>query len=770
MSKIRILAIPPDSHGVGKYRITNPFTYLQEKYPDDFHIDLKPVIENKDEEFDNYDIIVMHTFIHVKSSPEENLKRIEYLRKKGKIVVIDFDDYWEPDMRHPMFTQARTSGIITSKIKFILASNYITVTTPIYKETIRKKFGLNNVYVFPNAIDETENQFISNPIPSEKIRFGWLGGSCLTPETEVLTDYGWKFFEELNGTEKIATLNPISNEIEYYKPDGYIKQEYDGDIYVCDTNQVSFSVTSNHNMYASKIKHIGHKKLNFELITAKDLDEQYFHVKKNGTNTNPDIEYFVLPAYNSSSFVRKDYSEKKILMDDWLKVLGFFLAEGWTDKVNNGVSVCQIKDNNYLKIIEDILTKYGFIVNKVKNTGTIRSCDKQLYSYFKQFGKAYQKFIPRELINTLSTRQLEILLDWYLKGDGSFDKTGEYIRKRAYTVSPQLANDLMEVALKCGNAASIKNRGKRIPSVSLRENGKERKIYPKFDAYQIGFYEKNSKHNKLTPLVRKQDVEKKYYSGYVYCVNVKNNIIYVRRNGKGLWVGNSHMSDIELLKDGISLMHDTFKDKVQFVLCGFDLRGTITEVNKQTGEKKTRPIKPEETVWSKYEQIFTKNYTVLDPSYVSFLKLYKETEYDDVNKPYIRRWTKEINKYATNYNYFDVSLAPLVPSTFTANKSQLKAIESGFFKKALIASATDPYTIDLISAIEFGGKFNPKGNALLVDPNKNHKQWFQHMKRLVDNPNMIEDLGNKLYETVKDKYSLKKVTDDRAEFFKSIFK
>jgi len=76
----------------------------------------------------------------------------------------------------------------------------------------------------------------------------------------------------------------------------------------------------------------------------------------------------------------------------------------------------------------------------------------------------------------------------------------------------------------------------------------------------------------------------------------------------------------------------------------------------------------------------------------------------------------------------------------------------------------------LISAIEFNGKYNPKGNALLVDPNKNHKQWFQHMKRLVENPNMIEDLGNKLYETVKDKYSLKKVCQDRSEFLKSIIK
>jgi len=33
---------------------------------------------------------------------------------------------------------------------------------------------------------------------------------------------------------------------------------------------------------------------------------------------------------------------------------------------------------------------------------------------------------------------------------------------------------------------------------------------------------------------------------------------------------------------------------------------------------------------------------------------------------------------------------------------------------------------------------------------------------------MIEDLGNRLYETVKDKYSLKNVTRERIEFFKTI--
>jgi glycosyltransferase involved in cell wall biosynthesis len=227
------------------------------------------------------------------------------------------------------------------------------------------------------------------------------------------------------------------------------------------------------------------------------------------------------------------------------------------------------------------------------------------------------------------------------------------------------------------------------------------------------------------------------------------------------WLGgSSHLHDIKLLENGINMIHQNHNGEVQFVLCGFDLRGTINEINKETGQVKKRPIKPKETVWYEYEKIFTKNYTTLSPNFKQHLNLFIEGDIDPNiwDEPYIRRWTKPIQNYGINYNYFDVSLAPLVDTDFNRNKSNLKAIESGFHKKALIASDVYPYKIDL----EHGK------NALLVNPNKNHKEWFKHMKTLLKNPNMIKDLGEALYETVSDNFSLQKVTKDRIEFFKTI--
>lgn len=405
MSKIKILAIPSDKHGVGKFRVMDPYKFIGDNHSNDIHVDISYNADNNDEFFLNYDIVVFHTFIH-QTNHEDNINRINWLKSKGIKVIMDIDDLWFVDQRHPMYHHVKASKIGEMKIEMLKLADYVTTTTPIFANTIKDRLKVKNVEVFPNAVNEEEPQYKINKIESDKIRFGWLGGS-------------------------------------------------------------------------------------------------------------------------------------------------------------------------------------------------------------------------------------------------------------------------------------------------------------------------------------------------------------------------SHLFDIELMSNGISTTYNSYKDKVQFVLCGFDLRGTVTEIDENTKQQRNRPIKPNETVWYKYEKIFTDNYSVINNEYKTYLNSFTDTPYDDANEPYRRRWTKEINSYATNYNTFDVSLAPLVESLFNGNKSQLKVIEAGFHKKAIIASEADPYTIDLISAVD-NGVFNKNGNSLLVNPKRNHKDWAKNMKRLIENPNMIEDLGERLYETVKDKYSLKKVCQDRVEFFKSI--
>ena len=236
------------------------------------------------------------------------------------------------------------------------------------------------------------------------------------------------------------------------------------------------------------------------------------------------------------------------------------------------------------------------------------------------------------------------------------------------------------------------------------------------------------------------------------------------------WLGgSSHLHDISLLNGLVSKLGDDINNKIQYVVCGFDLRGTVTEINPQTKEERKRDILPQETVWARYEETFTDNYKIVNPDYKKFLLSFQEKEFQsNETLPYLRVWTKPVTTYAMNYSKLDISLAPIKNHIFNRMKSQLKVIEAGFYKKALIASNIGPYTIDLKHAIKNGEFTN--GNALLVDETRNHSDWAKYLKKLIQNPNMIEDMGNRLYESVKDKYNLDFVTKERAEWYKTLVK
>ena len=236
------------------------------------------------------------------------------------------------------------------------------------------------------------------------------------------------------------------------------------------------------------------------------------------------------------------------------------------------------------------------------------------------------------------------------------------------------------------------------------------------------------------------------------------------------WLGgSSHLHDLKLLDGFVSKIGREHNEKIQYVLCGFDTRGTVTEINKQTGQQTQRPIKPEETVWMRYEEIFTDNYRTIDENYKKFLMEFREGQYpSNIQLPYQRVWTKPVTSYAMNYSKFDISLAPIKNHIFNRMKSQLKVIEAGFYKKAIIASEVGPYTIDLKHCLKDGMFVD--GNAMLVQENRNHGDWSKFIKKLVTNPNLITDMGERLYETVKDTYDLRVVTKTRAEFYKSLIK
>lgn len=242
------------------------------------------------------------------------------------------------------------------------------------------------------------------------------------------------------------------------------------------------------------------------------------------------------------------------------------------------------------------------------------------------------------------------------------------------------------------------------------------------------------------------------------------------------WIGgSSHFNDLKLLEPSMAALYRNkeLENKFQMIMCGFDIRGSITEI-RPDGSRNTRAILPHETIWLKFEEIFTNKYSDVkkDEEYFKWLNKIKKEEYpDQYKKSYIRRWTLPLTQYGKHYDYCDVCLAPIDSvdeyrtdkgqmikriNKFNEVKSELKIIEAGMKKKCLIAQDFGIY-----SQLLENGK-----TGILIKDNKDG--WYKAMKKVILDPAYRQELANNLHEYVKDKYELKIVTANRAIIYKDI--
>jgi hypothetical protein len=123
----------------------------------------------------------------------------------------------------------------------------------------------------------------------------------------------------------------------------------------------------------------------------------------------------------------------------------------------------------------------------------------------------------------LSRRQLKILFDALMAGDGTYYKGQNVTCMAYYTTSRQLADDVQEMALKLGYFAHIIwNDDKRIDCERHRN-------------YRVLITKRN------VTTVYGENTRRIRYSGKVYCFNVRNHLFITRRNGKPTIQGNTNV-------------------------------------------------------------------------------------------------------------------------------------------------------------------------------------------------------------------------------------
>lgn len=341
---------------------------------------------------------------------------------------------------------------------------------------------------------------------------------CTSDDTEILTHLGWKLFSELDKTELVATVNPETYEIEYQQPTRYIKDWYEGKMYHLESKAIDALVTPNHRFFIESRK--GARRF-------KTLD------KVSSSDGIPSPPLWKWSGENPNDVTLNDCA-----------LMGMYLADGCANgnmggrmpgskKGSFGVHISKtqgIKGGRKGDVFEkykDVLDNTGMNYHTHEKGFTLYS--KGLWERFFPLGNCHTKYIPEEYKN-LPLEHLECLLHYMVLGDGIIgSEFGEIVY---YTTSKQLADDVQEVSMKCGYSANVYEKKQ---ATCLLKDG--RVIQPSAKLWQVCLRRRKTSRffdSDLQPYFKEVD-----YSGYVYCVEVPNSTIIIRRNGKACLSGNS---------------------------------------------------------------------------------------------------------------------------------------------------------------------------------------------------------------------------------------
>lgn len=311
---------------------------------------------------------------------------------------------------------------------------------------------------------------------------------CVSGDTEVLTNNGWKRFDELNKTELIAQYN--NGNIEFVKPLEYVEQDYNGDMYkVSIGEKATFYMTPNHvqPLLYSKSKLIKEKYI-------KDINFSY-----------------------SNYFVRSGLSCGKKTHLTAIDRLAICLQADGT--LNNETKthnywVISVKMERKIKRLIEILSSSGLEYGELrcKRDGVRRFFVKTPIDITK---KLSSHFTLSEMNYTYAEEFINEILMW----DGS-TKDEKYLYYSC--VDKDNVDFCQAVCTMCGYVSRI---GK--------QEDKRKETYK--TVYRLYMIKKFiSSGNQC---VKKEKIQ---FCGKIYCVKVPSKMIVVRRDGYEIVTGNCH--------------------------------------------------------------------------------------------------------------------------------------------------------------------------------------------------------------------------------------
>lgn len=370
-------------------------------------------------------------------------------------------------------------------------------------------------------------------------------GCCYDDQTKVLTQDGWKLFKDLTDQDVYYSLDD-DNHLVKVKAKQIIFKDYTGNLHKYKTTQIDLAVTPNHNMWVYDYHKRSNETKTWKFIKSEDMTNNRYMFNKSCTlmydapldAEDPEPRTFTIPSVKvHRGFYDKEYQSLTFTSAWFFELLGWWITDGSVSFGMNGsgnrVTISQTKPEGRQRI-KMLLTLLE--LNYWSDDKEYRINSPQLFSwlvdnFIKQdnMKKSYYISLPRWIYTDLNPRLMNYLLDGIKGGDGSQHTGGSGYQ--IYTVSENLAEDIVELALNIGKAANIRYVDERKKEWS---DGRISDCLPSFVVSVIETTE--HLYNKTN-----ESFVEEQYNGKVYCVELEDHHrLYVMRNGKACWCGNSH--------------------------------------------------------------------------------------------------------------------------------------------------------------------------------------------------------------------------------------
>ena len=323
--------------------------------------------------------------------------------------------------------------------------------------------------------------------------YGQLGLECVSGDTEILTQNGWKGSGETKEGDIIATFNVEKDEIEYQPIERIFKRNYNGEMVRIKNFHIDQLLTPNHRILLKYRTHSGEKiyTTGWQFVLANEVEY------KNG---------IILP-------VAGQYKGRNSIGKDLAELIGWILSDGTLSTSEGYRITIETGKKRILYLLKKLRIKYSVHKRKEKTNFTNNPLERWYIGFSGKWAKKIRKIIPDKKLTSyllhLKQKELKRLFDGLCSGQSIYGKL-------------EIFGDSLQILLFHLGMRSVWNEKKQSIEFCNRNTTEVSRINKR-------------KNPKLEPY----GISKEKYNGIIWCIKTRNETFVARRNKRIFITGNS---------------------------------------------------------------------------------------------------------------------------------------------------------------------------------------------------------------------------------------